>query len=60
VTRRLLIEPYYLHWSVSASAVNNEIATFTVNRVTAQELLGAYEPFNITNEFGVRLGFRFR
>jgi hypothetical protein len=27
--------------------------------VTAQEQVGAYEPHNVTNEFGVRLGFHF-
>ena len=30
-----------------------------VNKVTASEQLGAYELFNVTNEFGVRLGFHF-
>jgi hypothetical protein len=57
VTRRLSIEPYYIHWNVRSSPVNDETATFTVNNVTAREQLGAYEPFNVTNEFGVRLGF---
>jgi hypothetical protein len=59
VTRHLAAEPYYLRWSVSASPVNSETATFTVHGLTAQELLGFYEPFNITNEFGMRLGFHF-
>ena len=53
------MEPEFVHWSVSASPVNNETATFTVNGVTAQEPFGAYEPDNNTNEFGVKLGFRF-
>ncbi len=53
------VEPYYLHWSVGASPVNHETATFTVNNVTAQEQIGAYEPSNVTNEFGVKLGFHF-
>jgi hypothetical protein len=59
VTSRLSLEPYYVHWNVSSSPVNDETATFTVNSVTAREQLGAYEPFNVTNEFGVRLGFHF-
>ena len=59
VTRRLSLEPYYVRWDVSASPVNYETATFTVNNVTALEQLGAYEPVNTTNEFGVRLGFHF-
>ena len=59
VTTRLSLEPYYVHWNVSSSPVNDETATFTVNNVTAREQLGAYEPFNVTNEFGVRLGFHF-
>jgi hypothetical protein len=59
VTRRLSLEPYYVRWDVSSSPDNYEIATFTVNNVTAQEQVGAYEPHNVTNEFGVRLGFHF-
>jgi hypothetical protein len=27
--------------------------------VTAQEQMGAYEPYNVTNEFGVRLSVHF-
>ena len=46
-------------WHVSASPVNSETVTFTVNNVTAQEQLGAYEPVNVTSEFGVRLGVHF-
>ena len=59
VTRNWSVEPYFVHWNVSASPVNYETATFTVNNVTAQEQLGAYEPLNTTNEFGVKLGFHF-
>jgi hypothetical protein len=53
------LEPYYVYWRISSSPVNYETATFTVNQVTAQEQLGAYEPLNVTHEFGVKLGFRF-
>ena len=60
VTRHWSVEPYYIHWNVSASPVNYETATFTVNNVTAQEQFGAYEPLNVTNEFGVKLGLRFK
>lgn len=59
VTSRWSVEPYYVRWKVSASPVNYETATFTVNNVTAAEQLGAYEPLNVTNEFGVKLGFHF-
>jgi len=59
VTRHLSLEPYYVYWNVSASPVNYETVTFTVNRVTAQEDLGAYEPVNATHEFGVKVGFHF-
>jgi hypothetical protein len=58
-TRAWSVEPYYLHWSVDASPVNYQTATFTVNRVTAHQQLGAYEPFNVTHEFGVKLGLHF-
>jgi hypothetical protein len=59
VTRRWSAEPYYVRWHVSSSPVNYETATFTVNNVMAQEQLGAYEPLNVTSEFGLRLGFHF-
>ena len=58
-TRQWWVEPQYIHWNVSASPVNYETATFTVNRITAQEQFGAYEPLNTTNEFTVRLGLHF-
>jgi hypothetical protein len=59
VTHSWSFEPYYVHWSVSASPVSYETATFTVNGVTAQEQFGAYEPTNATKELGVKLGFHF-
>jgi len=59
VTRYWSVEPYYFRWNVSPSPVSYETATFTVNHVTAREQLGAYEPLNVTDEFGVRLGFHF-
>ena len=59
VTRHWSLEPYYLRWDVSASPVSYETATFTVNRVTAHQQVGFYEPTNATNELGVRVGFHF-
>ena len=59
VTKRWSIEPYYVRWNVRSSPVNYETVTFTVNNIAAHEQLGAYEPINNTNEFGVRLGFHF-
>jgi hypothetical protein len=59
VTRQWSVEPYYVHWNVNDSPVNYGTATFTVNGVTAQQQFGAYEPHNLTNEFGVKVGFRF-
>lgn len=59
VAGRLSVSPYFLHWTVSASADNTETVSFTVNNITAREQLGAYEPFNVTNEFGVKLGVHF-
>ena len=60
VTTHWSVEPYYIRWSVSASPVNYETVAFTVNNVTAHEQLGAYEPWNVTNEFGVKLGLHFK
>ena len=59
MTRRWSVEPEYIHWNVSASKVNYETATFTVNGITVRQQLGAYEPLNTTDEFVVKLGFRF-
>lgn len=59
VTKHWSVKPYYVHWGVSASPVNSETVAFTVNSVTAKEQLGAYEPWNVTHEFGVKLGFHF-
>jgi hypothetical protein len=59
ITRRWSVEPEYVHWSIGASPVNFETATFTVNGITVRQQLGAYEPLNTTNEFVVKLGYRF-
>jgi hypothetical protein len=58
LTNRWSVEPYYVRWSVDSSPVNFETATFTVSRVSARQQLGFYEPFNTTNEFGIKLGMR--
>lgn len=54
-----LIEPYYIRWNVTSSPDSTGTATFTVLGITAMEQFGAFEPKNFTNEFGVKLGFRF-
>src|SRR5262245_10202377 len=59
VARHWSMEPYYLHWHVSDSPVSYETVRFTVDRITAEQQLGAYEPLNVTREFGVKLGFHF-
>ena len=59
MTRRWSLEPEYIHWNVSASPVNFETATFTVNRISVRQQLGFYEPLNTTDEFVMKLGFRF-
>jgi hypothetical protein len=59
VTAHWSLQPYYVRWHVQSSSVESETVTFTVNRVTAREQLGFVEPFNVTNEIGVRLGLHF-
>ena len=59
VARHWSMEPYFLRWHVSASPVSDETVSFTVKRVTAEQQLGAYEPLNVTREFGVKLGVHF-
>jgi len=58
-TRHWSVRPYYIRCDVGASPVNDETVAFTVNNITAREQLSAYEPFNTTNEVGVKLGFTF-
>jgi len=60
INKHWSLEPYYIRWHVSASDTNGEIATFTVNGVAAQEQFTAYEPRNLTHEFGVKLGLRIK
>ena len=60
MTRRLSVEPYWIRWEVQDSIDSNEIVTFTVNGITAQENLGFVEPHNTTNELGVKFNFRLR
>jgi len=59
MTHSWSVKPYFIHWDVSDSPLNYETVAFTVNNVTAHEQLGAYEPHNTTNEFGVKLSLRF-
>ena len=59
VTRRWSVQPFYVHWNVTASQTSDQTVTFTVNRVTAHERIGFYEPFNTTDEFGIKLGLHF-
>jgi len=59
VTRQWSIEPYYVRWRVSSSPVSSGSVAFTVNSVTARQQLNAFEPLNMTNEFGVKIGLRF-
>jgi len=59
VTRSWSIEPYYTKWRVEDSPVSTGSVAYTVNAITARQTINAYEPHNFTNEFGVKLGFRF-
>jgi hypothetical protein len=60
LSRSWSIEPYYLRWRVNDSTVNNGSVAYTVNNITVRQTLGYLEPLNYTNEFGVKIGFRFR
>jgi hypothetical protein len=59
LTRSWSAEPYLVYWRVNASPVNDVTARFTVNRITAEEQLGFYEPLNTTRELGIKLGLHF-
>lgn len=58
MTRRLSVEPYWIHWTVEDSPDSFETASFTVNGITAQQDLGVYEPHNTTEEVGVKFTVR--
>jgi hypothetical protein len=59
LTPRWSIEPYYVRWQVDDSPLNAGSIAFTVNGITARQSLNYLEPHNFTNEFGVKVGFRF-
>lgn len=59
VSRRWSVEPSFIHWDVGASPVREMTATFTVNGISAQQQLGAFEPDNSTDEVNVSVGFHF-
>ncbi len=60
LSRSWSIEPYYVRWRVNDSTVNDGSVAYTVNGITARQTLSYYEPLNFTNEFGVKIGWRFR
>lgn len=59
LSRSWSIEPYYTHWRVDDSPVSEGSVTFVVNSIAARQTFGYYEPHNFTNEFGVKIGWRF-
>ena len=58
--RRWSLEPYWIYWNVADSTPSDETVTFTVRGISAVEQFLAVEPQNTTNEFGVKIGVRFR
>ena len=44
VTRHWSVEPYYVHWNVSASPGNDQMVTFTVNHVTGESESASMNP----------------
>lgn len=59
VTDRWSIQPYYTHWRIEDSPISTGSVAYAVGGVTVRGQLNAYEPFNTTAEFGVKIGFRF-
>lgn len=58
--RRWSLEPYFIHWVIDRSSVDTSIIQFTNTAGQPAQLSAALvEPFNFTNEFGVKLGLRF-
>lgn len=58
--RRWSLEPYFVHWSIDRSSVDTTTIKFTTTAgQPAQTSAALVEPFNFTNEFGIKLGIRF-
>jgi hypothetical protein len=57
LNRSWSIEPYYLRWRIEDSPVRTGSVAYTVNNITARQSLGYYEPHNVTNEFGIKVGW---
>lgn len=57
--RRWSLEPYFVHWSIYTSSVDTSTVRYTVENQPAELRVALVEPFNVTNEFGIKLGFRF-
>ncbi|MBY0283444.1 MAG: hypothetical protein K2W81_05730 [Sphingomonas sp.] len=58
--RRWSLEPYFIHWVIDRSSVDTSIIQFTNTAGQPAQLSAVLvEPFNFTNEFGVKLGLRF-
>jgi hypothetical protein len=59
LSRSWSIEPYYVRWRVSDSSVSAGSVALTVNAITVRQTLNAYEPRNVTKEFGMKIGWHF-
>jgi hypothetical protein len=57
--RRWSVEPYFVHWSIDTSSVDFSTVRYTLAGQPTQVSAALVEPYNFTNEFGVKLGFRF-
>ena len=56
---RWSVAPYYTRWRVNDSPITPGSVAYVVNNVTVRQTLNAYEPLNMTNEYGVKLGVHF-
>lgn len=59
LSRAWSVEPYYQRWRLSDSPTDEGSVAYAVNGITARQTLNAYEPVNVTNEYGVKIGWRF-
>lgn len=59
LTRAWSVQPYYQRWRLSDSPPDEGSVAYAVNGVTARQTLTAYEPVNFTNEYGVKIAWRF-
>ena len=57
--RHWSVEPFFLHWGIARSSTDFGTFRYAINDQPAQVTIPFVEPRNHTDEFGLKIGFRF-